>query len=66
MLSTRVRAGFFYAGLGLLVAAVGILLGELFGLVALPASLITGESALHSVVRLAVIGCVFAAIGSSK
>ena len=64
MLSPRIRAGFFYTGIGLLVLSAGTLAGELTGLLSLPETLLMGESRIHTVVRFAVAGCVLAAIGS--
>ncbi len=63
MFSETVRKSFLYVGIALLTASVVVFLGEVSGVLQLPANLLAGETSLHSIVRVAVAGCVLAAIG---
>ena len=63
MFPEPVRKSFFYVGIALLVLSVLVLLGDVTGLARLPENLLDGETTLHSIVRLAVAGCVLAAVG---
>ena len=51
-------------GVFLLVGSFVALLLVLVGALNLPQELIQGESAIHSVARVAIVGCLLAAIGS--
>jgi hypothetical protein len=55
-------------GLGviLLIGAVVLAMLMASGLMQLPEKLIAGESTVHTVARLAVVGCLLAAVGSHK
>lgn len=64
MMTLTVKNGLFYAGLALIGFAAVVFISDLSGLLALPASVVGDETTLHSLARVAVIGCVLAAIGS--
>ena len=64
MLTPALKTGLYYSGLSLLGLASIALLASLSGFISLPETLIGGETTLHSIARVAVIGCVLAAIGS--
>jgi hypothetical protein len=57
------RKSLYYSGLALLAVATGLFANHITGLVPLNGLLGT-ESALHMIGRLAVGGCVLAALGS--
>lgn len=54
----------FRAGIALLIIAPCLGLGELLGLFKMPEVFLMGESPLKTYARIAVLGCVAAAIGS--
>ncbi|MBT8422757.1 MAG: hypothetical protein HKN56_10750 [Gammaproteobacteria bacterium] len=59
-------AGLRYLGFALIGLSVVLLAGLSTGQVQMPAALLATESAVHSVARIAVVGCLCAAIGSSR
>ena len=64
MLTPALKNYFFYTGLVLLALAILVTVSSLSGLVTLPETFLGNESTIHSVARIAVLGCVLAAIGS--
>ncbi len=54
----------FTIGVTLLAASLLLAAGIVMDFVQLPSALINGESTIHSVARLAIVGCLLAAIGS--
>lgn len=60
----RIKTFLLIAGVALLVSASILLISMLVGITDMPANLIAGESTLHSVGRVAIVGCLLAAIGS--
>ena len=65
MMKTLLLSGMRFTGIFLIITATVMLAAYLAGLLNLPAQLFAAESTVHSITRLAVIGCIFAAIGSS-
>jgi hypothetical protein len=63
MLNPRISKVFLLAGLALIASACVMFVGELAGVIQLPEQILRGETTIHSVVRVAVLGCVLAAIG---
>ena len=57
------RKSLYYSGLTLLAVATGLLANHITGSIPLN-GLLEAESALHMIGRLAVAGCVLAALGS--
>lgn len=51
-------------GVALLVGAALLLISTLTGIVTMPENLIAGESTVHSIARVAISGCLLAALGS--
>lgn len=64
MLTPTLKSCFFYAGVLLIALSALILITTLSGLLDLPETILGGEHTLHSIARLAVVGCALAAIGS--
>ena len=60
----RLRSLSFGLGIALLVLSVLICLALLLGLYRLPTEIIAGESSVHSIARIAIVGCLLAFIGS--
>ena len=56
----------FGVGIVLLIAAFALVIAFTTNLIALPEPLITGESTVHSIARLAIIGCLLAAVGAHE
>lgn len=54
----------YYTGIGLLITAAVLATGTAVGWVELPDRLFAAETTVHSLARLAVVGCLCAAIGS--
>ena len=63
MLNPRISKVFLLTGLALLGSACVIFVGDVAGVIELPEQILRGETTIHSVVRVAVLGCVLAAIG---
>ena len=63
-IASRLQPACFIAGVALLLGAALLLLAQVMGLVSIESLLPGGESAPPSVARVAVVGCVLAAIGS--
>ena len=64
MLINRTKAALLYLGLLLIAAAIILGAGFFSGLIQLPENIISGEATVHTIARLAVIGCLCAAVGS--
>ena len=62
----RVKGYFFVAGVALLAVSVALFLLMLTGIVNLPPEILPGESTIHTVARIPIVGCLLAAIGSLK
>jgi len=64
ILNPRTKRLFFVLGIALLVVTALIAVAALAGLARLPEQLFAGESTVHTVARVAIIGCLLAAVGS--
>ena len=64
LLAPRTKRTLLIVGVTLIVGSGLGVIALLTGLMPLPDTLFAGESTLHSIVRLSVIGCLLAAIGS--
>ena len=62
----RVKRSLFVLGIALLIGTAIIAIAVLGGFVQFPENLIAGESTVHSIARFAIVGCLFAALGSME
>ena len=53
-------------GVGLLIIAAVLLLTMQTGIIDMPEYLLPGESPIHSIARVAIIGCLLAAVGTRE
>ena len=60
----RTKRTFLVLGLALLIGTLVLVFSMVSGLVNLPEKLIAGESTVHSIARVAIIGCLLAAVGT--
>ena len=60
----RIKHTLLVVGVLLLITTVLLFVATLMGLVRLPEQLIAGESTEHSVARVAILGCLMAAVGT--
>jgi hypothetical protein len=60
----RTKSFLLISGVVLLVGASLMLVSMLTGFTDMPVNLIAGESTVHSVARVAIVGCLLAALGS--
>ena len=51
-------------GIGLLALSVVLGIAALTGVIDLPQNLIAGESTVHSIARVAIVGCLLSALGT--
>lgn len=63
-LHPRIKKVLLVSGVALIGGALLLGIGMLSGLMPLQGQLIEGESTVHSVARVAIVGCLLAAIGS--
>jgi len=54
----------FVLGIALLIGTAIISITVVGGFIQFPENLISGESTIHSIARFAIVGCLFAALGS--
>lgn len=66
MLIRRLQRYLLISGIVLLIASVVLMVTAMTGLVPLPDPLIAGESTVHSIARIAIIGCLLAAVGAME
>jgi hypothetical protein len=64
ILTTTLKRRLFGSGVLLIAVALVTIICELTGLLSLPVTMLGDETTLHTLARVAVIGCVLAAIGS--
>jgi len=64
MLTPRLQNILFYSGILLIALSALALILNLSGLITFPETILGSENTLHSLARVAVIGCALAAIGS--
>ena len=64
MLPTRLQTFLFYSGMALIALSALALILNLSGLLTFPETILGSENTLHSLARVAVLGCALAAIGS--
>ena len=62
----RTKRILFGLGICLLVSSVVLVMLMVSGLMHLPEKLLAGESTVHTVARLAVVGCLLAAVGTHE
>ena len=62
----RTKRTLFFLGIALLICTAIITISVIGGFVQLPENLIAGESAVHSIARFAIGGCLLAALGSME
>jgi hypothetical protein len=60
----RTKSVLLIVGVVFLVSAALLMISMVIGFTEMPANLIAGESTVHSVARVAIVGCLLAAIGS--
>jgi hypothetical protein len=60
----RSQSVLLIAGVGLLVSSVLMLISMLTGVITTPEYFIAGEATVHSIGRVAISGCLLAALGS--
>ena len=60
----RTKSVLLIVGVVFLVSAALLFISMLLGFTDLPSNVIAGESTVHSVARVAIVGCLLAAIGS--
>jgi len=63
-LNKRLQQVLLIIGIGCLISSLLLFVGMVSGLTPLPEQFIDGESTVHSVARIAIVGCLLAAIGS--
>lgn len=66
VLIQRTKRTLLIIGIALLVGTAILVLTLVTGLFQLPEKLIAGESTVHSVARVAIVGCLLAALGSME
>ena len=66
ILIQRVKRSLFFLGIALLIGTAIIAIAALGGFIQFPENLISGESTVHSIARFAIVGCLFAALGSME
>ena len=64
MLTTTLKRSLFRTGVLLIAVAAVTFIFDVSGLLSLPVTMLGDETTLHTLARVAVIGCVLAAIGS--
>jgi len=64
ILNKRLKQVLLILGIGCLISALLLFIGMVSGLTPLPEQFIDGESTIHSVARIGIVGCLLAAIGS--
>ena len=62
----RIKRTLFFLGIALLICTAIITISVIGGFIQLPENLIVGESAVHSIARLAIVGCLLAALGTME
>lgn len=62
----QVRTVLLFSGVALLGLSGLLLLGMLFGFTQLPDQFFAGESTVHTVARVAIVGCLLAAIATQE
>jgi len=60
----RIKKYLLGSGIVLLIAALALMVTVVTGLIPLPEPLIAGESTVHSIARVAITGCLLAAVGA--
>ena len=60
----RTKSALLIVGVVCLVAAALLFVSMLAGFTDMPTNVIAGESTVHSIARIAIVGCLLAAIGS--
>jgi len=66
VLIQRTKRTLFVVGVALLIGTAIVVIALAGGLFELPQNLFAGESTVHSVARVAIIGCLLAALGSME
>jgi len=64
LLIKRSKQTLFILGVALLIGTLIVAIALTGGLLSFPDQIITGESTVHSVARIAIVGCLLAALGS--
>ena len=62
----RAKRILFFLGIALLIGTAIVAIAVVGGFIQFPENLIAGESTVHSIARFAIVGCLFAALGSME
>ena len=62
----RIKRTLFVLGIAFLIGTVIISIAVVGGVIQFPENLIAGESTVHAIARFAIVGCLFAALGSME
>jgi hypothetical protein len=62
----QIKSAALWLGIALLGVAALVFIAMLAGVVTAPQQFFAGESTVHSIARVAIVGCLLAAVGSMK